>query len=51
MAFGLIESAQNRWRAINGPHLVPLVRAGESCTKIRSIRVGHKRSYLHTYIV
>jgi putative transposase len=28
MAFKLIESAQERWRAVNGPHLVALVRAG-----------------------
>jgi transposase-like protein len=28
MAYKLIESAQTRWRAINGPHLVALVRAG-----------------------
>lgn len=28
MAFKLIESAQKRWRAVNGPHLVALVRAG-----------------------
>jgi putative transposase len=28
MAFKLIESAQNRWRAVNAPHLVALVRAG-----------------------
>ena len=28
MAFKLIESAQDRWRAINGPKLVALVRAG-----------------------
>ena len=28
MAFKLIESAQRRWRAVNGPHLVALVRAG-----------------------
>jgi transposase-like protein len=28
MAFKLIESAQQRWRAVNGPHLVALVRAG-----------------------
>jgi hypothetical protein len=28
MAFKLIESAQARWRAINAPHLVALVRAG-----------------------
>ncbi len=28
MAFKLIEAAQIRWRAVNGPHLVALVRAG-----------------------
>jgi hypothetical protein len=28
MAFKLIESAQQRWRAVNAPHLVALVRAG-----------------------
>ena len=28
MAFKLIEAAQDRWRAVNGPHLVALVRAG-----------------------
>jgi transposase-like protein len=28
MAFKLIESAQERWRAVNAPHLVALVRAG-----------------------
>jgi transposase-like protein len=28
MAFKLIESAQGRWRAVNAPHLVALVRAG-----------------------
>ena len=28
MAFKLLESAQHRWRAVNGPHLVALVRAG-----------------------
>src|SRR5512141_704248 len=27
MAFKLIQAAQDRWRAINGPHLVALVRA------------------------
>jgi transposase-like protein len=30
MAFKLIEAAQSRWRAINGPQLVALVRAGAS---------------------
>jgi transposase-like protein len=28
MAFKLLESAQDRWRAVNGPHLVALVRVG-----------------------
>jgi transposase-like protein len=28
MAYKLIESAQDRWRAVNAPHLVALVRAG-----------------------
>ena len=33
MAFKLIESAQARWRAVNGPHLVALVRAGAAFRK------------------
>ena len=33
MAFKLIESAQDRWRAVNGPHLVALVRAGATFDK------------------
>jgi putative transposase len=28
MAFKLLEAAQDRWRAVSGPHLVALVRAG-----------------------
>jgi hypothetical protein len=28
MAFKLIEAAQDRWRAVNAPHLAALVRAG-----------------------
>jgi putative transposase len=28
MAFKRIESAQARWRTVNAPHLVALVRAG-----------------------
>ena len=28
MAFKLIQAAQDRWRAVNPPHLVALVRAG-----------------------
>jgi transposase-like protein len=33
MAFKLIESAQARWRAVNAPHLVALVRAGAKIEK------------------
>lgn len=32
MAFQLIEAAQDRWRAVNAPHLVALVRAGARFT-------------------
>jgi len=32
MAFKLIEAAQARWRAVNAPHLVALVRAGATFT-------------------
>jgi hypothetical protein len=33
MAFKLILSAQARWRAVNAPHLVALVRAGAKFEK------------------
>ena len=33
MAFKLIEAAQTRWRSVNAPHLVALVRAGATFTK------------------
>src|SRR5262249_50556434 len=33
MAFKLIESAHTRWRAVNAPHLVALVRAGAKFDK------------------
>jgi putative transposase len=29
MVFKLLEAAEGRWRAVNGPHLVALVRAGD----------------------
>jgi putative transposase len=32
MAFNLIEAAQDRWRAVNAPHLVALVRNGATFT-------------------
>jgi hypothetical protein len=28
MAYKLIEAAQSRWRAVNAPHLMAVVRAG-----------------------
>jgi hypothetical protein len=36
MAFKLIDAAQERWRAVNAPHLVALVRAGPrfECAKV-----------------
>jgi hypothetical protein len=40
MAFKLIESAQTRWRAVNAPQLVALVRAGASFTGGKGV-VGH----------
>jgi len=33
MVFKLIEAAQGRWRAVNGLHLVALVRAGATFEK------------------
>jgi putative transposase len=33
MAFKLIEAAQDRWRAVNAPHLVALVRVGATFVK------------------
>jgi hypothetical protein len=33
MAFELIEAAETRWRSINAPHLVALVRAGATFDK------------------
>jgi hypothetical protein len=37
MVFKLLEAAEGRWRAVNGPHLVALVRAGASFEKGRLI--------------
>ena len=33
MAYKLIEAAQDRWRSVNAPHLVALVRAGATFEK------------------
>jgi putative transposase len=37
MVFKLLEAAEGRWRAVNGPHLVALVRAGARFDKGRLI--------------
>jgi transposase-like protein len=43
MAFKLIESAQDRWRAVNAPHLVALVRTGATFINGKLVeRPGHK---------
>jgi transposase-like protein len=42
MAFKLIEAAQDRWRAVNAPHLVALVRAGATFKNGKLVeRPGH----------
>jgi putative transposase len=33
MAFKLIESAERRWRTVNAPHLVSVVRTGATFEK------------------
>jgi transposase-like protein len=43
MAFKLIESAQQRWRALNSPHLVALVRAGATFEKGVLIERDHQQ--------
>lgn len=42
MAFKLIESAQDRWRAVNAPHLVALVRAGATFKNGKLIERPHE---------
>jgi len=42
MAFKLIQSAQARWRAVNAPHLVPLVRAGATFEKGKLVERAHE---------
>jgi transposase-like protein len=37
MVFKLLEAAEQRWRAVNGPHLVALVRAGARFDKGRLV--------------
>jgi putative transposase len=38
MAFKLIEAAQTRWRMVNAPHLVALVRAGATFTNGKLVK-------------
>ena len=42
MAFKLLESAQARWRAVNAPHLVALVRAGARFDKGKLVERPHE---------
>ena len=41
MAFKLIEAAQDRWRAVNGTHLVALVRAGATFVNGKLVERPH----------
>ena len=43
MAFKLIESAQTRWRAVNAPHLVALVRTGAHFEKGKLVERPHQQ--------
>ena len=42
MAYKLIEAAQTRWRAVNAPHLVALVRNGAVFHKRKTPRTAHR---------
>jgi len=42
MAFKLIEAAQDRWRAVNAPHLVALVRAGARFERGKLVERAHQ---------
>ncbi|SHJ44788.1 Transposase (or an inactivated derivative) [Tessaracoccus bendigoensis DSM 12906] len=48
MAFKLIESAQTRWRAVNAPHLVALVRAGATFINGKLVEREHPETDDHT---
>jgi hypothetical protein len=54
MAFKFIESAQDRWRAVNAPHLIALVRAGATFINGKTRRATGRglpaRSHLKTLI-
>ena len=42
MAYKLIEAAQSRWRAVNAPHLVALVRAGANVRERQTRRTPRR---------
>jgi transposase-like protein len=46
MAFKLIESAQHRWRKINAPELVPLVRKGARLSGDEPLAPSHREEAL-----
>ena len=48
MAFKLIEAAQARWRAVNAPHLVALVRAGAVFKKGKLVERSTARGLTET---
>ena len=41
MAFKLIMAAQHRWRTVNAPHLVALVRAGATFVNGKLVERSH----------
>jgi transposase-like protein len=48
MAFKLIMSAQDRWRAVNAPHLVALVRAGATFVNGRLVERSEDQQAVDT---
>ena len=48
MAFKLIEAAQGRWRAVNAPHLVALVRNGAVFKKGKLVERSTARGLTET---
>jgi ribosomal protein S18 acetylase RimI-like enzyme len=49
MVFKLVGSAQQRWRAVNAPHLVPLVRTGARAdgTDVGMLHTEHRPAELY----
>jgi hypothetical protein len=45
MVFKLLEAAEQRWRAVNGLHLVALVRAGARFEKGKLIEQAEPRQH------